>query len=92
MLDIECVFRKSADPTEFRTTCKERFCEAGLNGNSSVHAERAWGLLKTWGIFEFPVLDKMSFVLAFFTGRKIRKDGYEMLSSELREVHVTKAK
>jgi hypothetical protein len=85
-MTVQCIFGKTEDTLTFRILCKDRFCGTTTNNDAPDHAESAWELLQGWGIFDLPSQDEMSLVVAFETGRKIKKGQYELTSSEVREV------
>jgi hypothetical protein len=91
-VNVTCILGKQADPITFRILCKDRFCDADTNNDASSHAESAWQLLKTLGLFDLPAQNDMNFVVAFKTETKIKRGSHEMVSSEMREVHITQVK
>lgn len=90
MMEVQCIFGKSTEPITFRILCKERFCEAIANDDASVHAKKAWELLSKWDILDVAT-DEMEFVVAFKLEQKIKEKGYEMITTEVREVRIKKA-
>ncbi|KAH7385177.1 hypothetical protein DE146DRAFT_666450 [Phaeosphaeria sp. MPI-PUGE-AT-0046c] len=89
-MEVQCIFGKSTEPITFRILCKERFCEAEVNGDALVHAKKARELLTKWGVLDVAT-DEMEFVVAFKMEQKMEENGYEMISTEVREVHIAKA-
>jgi hypothetical protein len=90
-MSVQCLFGKVADPITFRILCKDRFAQFAGSSDDD-HAEGAWNLITDWGIAALDSQENMAFVVAFEAERKMNKGGYELVSSELREVRLALAK
>jgi hypothetical protein len=86
-VEVHYAFAGSDEPINFRILRNERFCNASRNAEASDHAAKAWELLKAWGMFDLP-LGRVKFVLASRSEESMEKKGFEMASSELREVRI----
>jgi hypothetical protein len=88
-ITIQCRLARHDEPVTFRILCTGRYANTNTKGDTADLADVAWELLDSWGMFEFSALQDMSFVVAFKNEQTRWRGGYEVVSSEVREVQIT---
>ena len=90
-VSVSCTFSQTTDRITFKILYKEPVCSTTANSNPAKDLLKRWGLIGPPGCpYGGWFTDGMDFVVAYEDKQTTREDGYEMVNSVVREVHINR--